>query len=65
MFPCILLYMYRLKGEEKDDVYDFGVILLEMLVGRAINSVNDVNVSKDIVSREHEHEFCSTLNAKC
>lgn len=39
-----------LKGEEKDNVYDFGVILLEMLVGRAINSVNDVNVSKDIVS---------------
>lgn len=46
-------------------MYDFGVILLEMLVGRAINSVNDVNISKDIVSREHEHESSSSLNAKC
>ncbi|XP_057812505.1 probable inactive leucine-rich repeat receptor-like protein kinase At3g03770 [Salvia miltiorrhiza] len=37
-------------GEEQHDVYDFGVILLEMIVGRAINSPNDINISKDILS---------------
>lgn len=39
----------RLKYEEKDDVYDFGVILLEIISGRTINTKNDVDVSKDIL----------------
>ncbi|KAL0464218.1 UNVERIFIED_CONTAM: putative inactive leucine-rich repeat receptor-like protein kinase [Sesamum latifolium] len=36
--------------EEKDDVYDFGVILLEIIVGRTIVSFSDVSVSRDILS---------------
>ncbi|KAG8391050.1 hypothetical protein BUALT_Bualt01G0147600 [Buddleja alternifolia] len=36
--------------EEKNDVYDFGVILLEMIVGRTIITLNDINISKDILS---------------
>ncbi|WCJ43577.1 Leucine-rich repeat protein kinase family protein [Euphorbia peplus] len=33
--------------EEKNDVYDFGVILLEIIVGRPINSKNEVELVKD------------------
>ncbi|CAA2949318.1 probable inactive leucine-rich repeat receptor kinase At3g03770 [Olea europaea subsp. europaea] len=39
-----------LRYGEKNDVYDFGVILLEIIVGRMIVSEHDVGVSKDIVS---------------
>lgn len=39
----------RLKSEEKDDVYDFGVILLEIICGRTIDTKNDIDVSKDIL----------------
>ncbi|CAN4111325.1 unnamed protein product [Withania somnifera] len=39
----------RLKFQEKDDVYDFGVILLEIISGRTINTKNDTDVSKDIL----------------
>ncbi|KAH9622530.1 hypothetical protein KSS87_011291 [Heliosperma pusillum] len=34
--------------QEKSDVYDFGVILMEMIAGRAIVSLNDVSVVKDL-----------------
>ncbi|KAL8484043.1 hypothetical protein ACS0TY_026656 [Phlomoides rotata] len=40
-----------LNCEEKHDIYNFGVMLLEMIVGRTIISPDDVNISKDIVSR--------------
>ncbi|OMP08435.1 hypothetical protein COLO4_06472 [Corchorus olitorius] len=39
----------RTKHEDKDDVYDIGVILLEILVGRPIMSENEVMVVKDIL----------------
>ncbi|TYJ31297.1 hypothetical protein E1A91_A06G188500v1 [Gossypium mustelinum] len=39
----------REKEVEKDDIYDFGVILMEILVGRPIISQNDVMVVKDII----------------
>ncbi|KAL4366891.1 hypothetical protein GQ457_05G032790 [Hibiscus cannabinus] len=39
----------RGKDEDKDDIHDFGVILLEILVGRPIVSQNDVMVVKDIL----------------
>ncbi|XP_073041660.1 probable inactive leucine-rich repeat receptor-like protein kinase At3g03770 [Primulina eburnea] len=39
-----------LNCEARNDVYDFGVILLEMVVGRAIVSINDVHISRDILS---------------
>ncbi|CAH9111698.1 unnamed protein product [Cuscuta epithymum] len=35
--------------KEKDDVYGFGVILLEMIVGRKIITANDIDLSKDIL----------------
>ncbi|XVE68520.1 hypothetical protein DITRI_Ditri09bG0074700 [Diplodiscus trichospermus] len=39
----------RGNHEDKDDVQDIGVILLEILVGRPIMSVNEVMVVKDIL----------------
>ncbi|GMJ14383.1 hypothetical protein like AT3G03770 [Hibiscus trionum] len=39
----------REKDEDKGDIHDFGVILLEILVGRPIISENDVMVVKDIL----------------
>ncbi|XP_021773393.1 probable inactive leucine-rich repeat receptor-like protein kinase At3g03770 [Chenopodium quinoa] len=36
------------KQDEKSDVYDFGVILLEIIVGREITSDNDISVVKDL-----------------
>lgn len=40
----------RENHKDKNDVYDIGVILLEMIVGRTLMSENDVEVTKDIVS---------------
>ncbi|XVF24592.1 hypothetical protein REPUB_Repub13aG0141000 [Reevesia pubescens] len=39
----------RANHEDKDDIYDIGVILLEILVGRPIMSQNEVMVVKDIL----------------
>ncbi|KAL2943007.1 hypothetical protein RDABS01_031355 [Bienertia sinuspersici] len=36
------------KQDEKSDVYDFGVILLEIISGRAITSDNEASVVKDL-----------------
>lgn len=44
-----MLY-YRKDNGEKSDVYDLGTILLEVIVGRPIDSQDDVTVSRDIVS---------------
>lgn len=41
---------YRAKDEDKNDVYDLGVILLEIIVGRPIMSRNEVVVARDLVS---------------
>ncbi|XP_058084692.1 probable inactive leucine-rich repeat receptor-like protein kinase At3g03770 isoform X2 [Magnolia sinica] len=37
----------RAKHEDKNDVYDFGVILLEIIVGRPITSQSEVDIVKD------------------
>ncbi|KDP39660.1 hypothetical protein JCGZ_02680 [Jatropha curcas] len=37
----------RTNQEEKMDVYDFGVILLESIVGRPLNSGNEVDILKE------------------
>ncbi|XWS74660.1 hypothetical protein CRYUN_Cryun01aG0017000 [Craigia yunnanensis] len=39
----------RANHEDKDDVHDIGIILLEILVGRPIMSQNEVIVVKDIL----------------
>ncbi|XP_057979880.1 probable inactive leucine-rich repeat receptor-like protein kinase At3g03770 [Malania oleifera] len=39
----------REKYEDKNDIYDLGVILLEIIVGRPITSRNDIHVAKDLL----------------
>ncbi|XP_061343342.1 probable inactive leucine-rich repeat receptor-like protein kinase At3g03770 [Gastrolobium bilobum] len=39
----------RVKHEDKSDMYDFGVILLELILGRAIKSTNDADAFKDLL----------------
>ncbi|XP_059652849.1 probable inactive leucine-rich repeat receptor-like protein kinase At3g03770 isoform X2 [Cornus florida] len=39
----------RVRHADKDDVYDLGVILLEIIVGRPILSKNDISVAKDLL----------------
>uniref|UniRef100_A0A5B7C655 Protein kinase domain-containing protein n=1 Tax=Davidia involucrata TaxID=16924 RepID=A0A5B7C655_DAVIN len=39
----------RARHEDKNDVYDLGVILLEIILGRAILSQNDIGVTKDLL----------------
>lgn len=38
-------------------MYDFGVILLEIISGRTIDTKNDIDVSKDIVRVTYEKFF--------
>jgi hypothetical protein len=40
----------RINQDEKVDVYDFGLILLEILLGRSLTSGNDVDVLQDQVT---------------
>lgn len=42
--------IYRIKDGDKNDIYDIGVILLEIIVGRPIISKNDIVVARDLVS---------------
>lgn len=37
------------KHEDKCDIYDFGVILLELILGRTIKTTNDAEAFKDLV----------------
>ncbi|KAJ0044755.1 hypothetical protein Pint_05730 [Pistacia integerrima] len=39
----------RTKQDDKSDVYDMGVILLEIIVGRPITSQNEVVVARDLL----------------
>ncbi|TXG49223.1 hypothetical protein EZV62_025098 [Acer yangbiense] len=42
-------FLTRVQNEDKSDVYDIGVILLEIIVGRSIMSQNEVFVAKDLL----------------
>ena len=44
-----MLLLNRKNQDEKVDVYDFGLILLEILVGRSLTSGNDVDALQDQV----------------
>ncbi|PSS01679.1 Inactive leucine-rich repeat receptor-like protein kinase [Actinidia chinensis var. chinensis] len=37
----------RVRHDEKSDIYDFGLILLEIIVGRPFNSMNEVGSVRD------------------
>ncbi|CAL0323416.1 unnamed protein product [Lupinus luteus] len=38
-----------IKHEDKSDIHDFGVILLELILGRTIKSMNDADTFKDLL----------------
>lgn len=40
----------RTEQDDKSDVYDIGIILIEIIVGRPITSENVVVLVKDLVS---------------
>ncbi|KAK3228618.1 hypothetical protein Dsin_000499 [Dipteronia sinensis] len=42
-------FLTRVQSEDKSDVYDMGVILLEIIVGRPIMSQNEVFIAKDLL----------------
>jgi len=45
----LILYCFcSVKSEDKSDIYDFGVILMELILGRTIKSRN-VDTLKDLV----------------
>lgn len=58
-FRCegIHLLIGRAKHQDKLDIYDFGVILLEVIMGKPINSTNEVEVVKDQVVTELKLQF--------
>lgn len=39
-----------IQHEDRNDVYDIGVILLEIILGRSIMFYNEVGIIKDLVS---------------
>lgn len=52
-----ILGLCSTKHEDKMDVYDFGVILLEIIVGRPITSQSEVDQVKDQVRVRFQHYF--------
>ncbi|XAR69887.1 Non-specific serine/threonine protein kinase [Bertholletia excelsa] len=45
------LHNARTKYEDKSDIYNFGVILLEIILGRPFKSRNEINVARDQLGR--------------
>lgn len=44
------LFLISIKEEDKIDIYDFGVILLELIVGRPLRAKGQVDVLKEQVT---------------
>lgn len=44
------LFLISIKDEDKIDIYDFGVILLEIIVGRPLRQKGQVDVLKEQVT---------------
>lgn len=57
--------LHRVKHEEKIDVYDYGVILLEIIVGRQLKSRNEVGILKDRVRMVMLLYFCFEILSIC
>lgn len=48
-FVTLCLCVCRTEQDDKSDVYDIGIILIEIIVGRPITSENVVVLVKDLV----------------
>jgi hypothetical protein len=59
------LLLHRVKHEEKVDVYDFGMILLEIILGRQLKSRNEVGILKDRVRMVLLLYFCFETLSIC
>lgn len=59
-----VLCVYRVNHADKNDVYDIGVILLEIILGRQIKSQNEVHVSRDLVSTFSSFQWHLTITSK-
>ncbi|XP_071703657.1 probable inactive leucine-rich repeat receptor-like protein kinase At3g03770 isoform X3 [Rutidosis leptorrhynchoides] len=40
---------FDIEETDNDHVYDLGVIVLELILGRAINDINDITIAKDML----------------
>ncbi|PWA57183.1 concanavalin A-like lectin/glucanase domain-containing protein [Artemisia annua] len=40
---------FDIEDNDHDHVYDFGVIMLELILGRAINCINNITIAKDML----------------
>lgn len=49
-FVALCLCVCRTEQDDKSDVYDIGIILIEIIVGRPVMSKNEVVLVKDLVS---------------
>ena len=56
-----MVSLFRIKHGDKVDIYDFGVILLEIISGRPISSQGDVETVKDQVWSHSQIEASSAI----
>lgn len=49
IFPCSAMSLYSTMLGDKIDIFDFGVILLELVSGKPITSIYEVEIMKELV----------------